>query len=843
MKQKVLVVDDKADAREALQDSLAEAGYKVETATNGSDALQKIRSARGRFHFVLMDQFLPSKDDGLDATRLIHRKFPKVRVIMLTLYGDGDSSRKALEAGAYRYVFRPCPDQDIVTVMQAAEALRKLEEGLQKDSILRHVIENAGIGISVIDRTFHILYVNQELKRISKPGCRPGGICWVEYNEDLKGRKPCSWCPTKPALEHKTPHESVTFSEVEGDLRCFRVVACPILVGEIAVGVIEFVRDITEQYRADKAVDEANETRTRLKAVLARLCALGYSRSRLYELSEDGTALRGREQQGGTKVPISQVVLPLAADRYSRATLMGFGPQKFIKGQHGATLYDDLLDRADIHEWLDVPLLADGKPVGKITIDNKVIHPIPPGSRKPEPDPITQRHYPQIMLMAQFAAREIQIERERRRVSEESQRFRILHRLWGQFAEKGVLAEQMQAIVEAAKIAGVVGVHLRLLEENQLRLVAGIGPYFEAARTVRPMILLSDEKSGSARACRIKRLVSEPNVEHDAVLPDLSKSLEDCQARERLRAVKSFACFPILSEGEVLGVLGLQSDQLGFFGPSTCAAIEELVAVLASMLRIERLIGKLRSAEERLIHAARMAVHRIGNPNYAIQGRVTRWREHNESGKLTAELTRNVIEAIGEDSSRMAAILEDLKRFLKEPEIHLPVTPVDVNVIVRRAVEGETESKPDVHVEYHLDENLPKVMVDEQLFGEVFEELATNACKAMRNNGRLFVQTALAQKKELLERGLSEDQDFIRLIIEDSGPGVDPENKERIFEPFITTYADGTGMGLTFVRDVVQRMGGSVHECGVWHEGARFVILVPVQPNQKGDGYGKNTSC
>ncbi|MBI5685550.1 MAG: response regulator [Verrucomicrobia bacterium] len=829
-KQKVLLVDDKAGVHTTLRDSLVEAGYAVETAATGSEALKKIHETAGRFQFVLLDQFLPGREDALRTVRQIHSEFPDLRMIVLALSGDGEWCREALKCGAYRYVPYPCSDQDIITVMRSADALCSLEAELRKPSLLRDIIENAGIGIGIIDRSFRILYLNQELKRITTPKCQEGGVCWSEYFGDWKTRQPCPWCPIKPAVENRVTRESVTFSGMEGDARCFRVVACPISVEGNVVGAIQFVRDITEQYRADKAVEEAGETQTRLKAALARICALGYTRARLYELSDDGTMLRGREEQGGTRIPISEVMIPLSQDACSQQALADTAPRRFSRGPAGPAPLDELMDRTDIAEWLDVPLWADGKPVGKISVDNKVSQPTASGLPKPAPDPITEEHYNQIMIVAQFVAQEIRNERERKRVQEESNRLRTLHGLWERFAQKGELAEQLQAIMEAAKLPGVVGVHLRLLREDRFELAAGLGPYYEVAKTARPSVLLSDEMSGSVRAYRQKQPVIESNAEEDAVLIALSTLLTDVPQRERLLTIKSFACFPIVCEGEVVGVLDLQSDQPGFFGPSVCTAVDELAAILASMLRLERLIGKLRSAEGRLTEAARMAAHRIGNPNYAIQSRVTRWKEFRSQGKVNDEFTRDIIEAIGGDSARMAAILEDLTRFLKEPEIHLPANPINVNVTVRRAIQGETGDRPNVEAEFQLDESLPSVVLDDQLFGEVLEELAYNACKAVRDNGRLLVQTALASREDKLEYRLSEDREFVRITLQDSGPGVEPKNKERIFDAFFTTHADGSGLGLTFVRDVVQRMGGSIRECGVWHEGARFVILVPVNP-------------
>jgi signal transduction histidine kinase len=77
---------------------------------------------------------------------------------------------------------------------------------------------------------------------------------------------------------------------------------------------------------------------------------------------------------------------------------------------------------------------------------------------------------------------------------------------------------------------------------------------------------------------------------------------------------------------------------------------------------------------------------------------------------------------------------------------------------------------------------------------------------------------------------------YIRIVVSDSGEGVPLDKKEWIFEPFNSLLADGTGLGLAFVRDAVQVLGGRIREegtpgTGPGH-GARFVILLPVEAKE-----------
>jgi signal transduction histidine kinase len=70
----------------------------------------------------------------------------------------------------------------------------------------------------------------------------------------------------------------------------------------------------------------------------------------------------------------------------------------------------------------------------------------------------------------------------------------------------------------------------------------------------------------------------------------------------------------------------------------------------------------------------------------------------------------------------------------------------------------------------------------------------------------------------------------VRLEVEDSGPGISPDVRERIFEPFVTTkeVGTGTGLGLAVCRGIVESAGGTISLDGASSSGARFVVILPV---------------
>ena len=73
------------------------------------------------------------------------------------------------------------------------------------------------------------------------------------------------------------------------------------------------------------------------------------------------------------------------------------------------------------------------------------------------------------------------------------------------------------------------------------------------------------------------------------------------------------------------------------------------------------------------------------------------------------------------------------------------------------------------------------------------------------------------------------------LQVEDSGPGITPEEQERIFRPFWTRDGTGTGLGLAIARELAVAHGGRIRLKSVPGEGARFELVLPVSPRDGGD--------
>lgn len=101
---RVLVVDDEADAVELLQEFLVNKGYEVSTASDGEEALRKVKEERP--HLVLLDVRMPGMN-GLDVLRQVRQLDQEVGVIMVTAVNEEETGREALKLGAFDYIVKP----------------------------------------------------------------------------------------------------------------------------------------------------------------------------------------------------------------------------------------------------------------------------------------------------------------------------------------------------------------------------------------------------------------------------------------------------------------------------------------------------------------------------------------------------------------------------------------------------------------------------------------------------------------------------------------------------------------------------------------------------------------
>ena len=96
--------------------------------------------------------------------------------------------------------------------------------------------------------------------------------------------------------------------------------------------------------------------------------------------------------------------------------------------------------------------------------------------------------------------------------------------------------------------------------------------------------------------------------------------------------------------------------------------------------------------------------------------------------------------------------------------------------------------------------------------------------KSLRGRGTVRVRLGRTKRED--------DTPAIRVEVEDNGPGIAAEVRDRLFQPYVTTHADGKGLGLVFIKYVVEQHGGEVWFEDADPRGARFVFRLPLAAEQ-----------
>jgi signal transduction histidine kinase len=139
-----------------------------------------------------------------------------------------------------------------------------------------------------------------------------------------------------------------------------------------------------------------------------------------------------------------------------------------------------------------------------------------------------------------------------------------------------------------------------------------------------------------------------------------------------------------------------------------------------------------------------------------------------------------------------------------------------------------------IRLQFRLDPNLGLVAADPTQAQQILLNLVLNARDAMPGGGEIRIETGNCQVQILRgasHRGKKTLLPCVLLAVEDDGNGMDAATRARIFEPFFTTKAaQGTGLGLSTVKDIVTGHGGLIHVASEPGRGTRVTVLLPLAP-------------
>ena len=241
---------------------------------------------------------------------------------------------------------------------------------------------------------------------------------------------------------------------------------------------------------------------------------------------------------------------------------------------------------------------------------------------------------------------------------------------------------------------------------------------------------------------------------------------------------------------------------------------------------------------------ARRIAHEIKNPLTPIHlsaQRLSRFLEKRDASQQGAspdpELEKLVQECsrlIEREVSTLASLVNEFSQFVRFPAAKL--TSANANMIVQEAVEVFSGRLDRVTLKSHLTENLPMIRADAGLIRSVVVNLIDNAAEALESSS--FREIAVSTKSLA-------DAEAVQICVADTGHGISPEDKDKLFLPHFSTKDRGTGLGLAIAARIIAEHGGSIHVEDNFPVGARFVIELPVAeltPTTVGGHSGSSTA-
>jgi signal transduction histidine kinase len=213
---------------------------------------------------------------------------------------------------------------------------------------------------------------------------------------------------------------------------------------------------------------------------------------------------------------------------------------------------------------------------------------------------------------------------------------------------------------------------------------------------------------------------------------------------------------------------------------------------------------------------ARAIAHEIKNPLTPIQlstehlERLLRDRNLLPSPDLDACLG-NVMKQV----QALRQIASEFSAYAKLPS--LAPEPTEPATLMREVMKPYRMAPPrEIAIEERYDE-APTILVDRRVLARAVVNLVENALHAMKDGGTLTVATSTDGNEALLS-------------VEDTGPGLDPDVRARLFEPYFSTKSSGTGLGLAIVRQAIEAHGGRIEVDSHRGHGTVFRFRIPRAP-------------
>jgi len=239
--------------------------------------------------------------------------------------------------------------------------------------------------------------------------------------------------------------------------------------------------------------------------------------------------------------------------------------------------------------------------------------------------------------------------------------------------------------------------------------------------------------------------------------------------------------------------------------------LTNIYKIQEEILRMDRLVslGKLASG----------IAHELRNPLAGIKTTAQALGEE-MSGD---DSRREYLHRITKEIDRLNDLLKTFFSFAKPQNLNLVYCHIKdiINEIIPFLIKEIADKGIRFIETYHP--QLPKIKVDKTQMHQVFLNLFLNAIQAMPSGGELTIEASPMNSSSL--KGVK--QNFVKVVISDTGRGIPSQIVHKIFDPFFTTKSKGIGLGLSITYQIIKKHGGTIKVESQWEKGSSFVISLP----------------
>lgn len=300
-----------------------------------------------------------------------------------------------------------------------------------------------------------------------------------------------------------------------------------------------------------------------------------------------------------------------------------------------------------------------------------------------------------------------------------------------------------------------------------------------------------DSQKHLKRAVETKSWSDSPDPGHNPEMWPLKELVDN-------EGITDIVAFPIIVENEVkwLVVVDAKYPRQTFSKEETlyCKAMTDLAG-----LSLERdQMQKEQAEKESLVTIGRVAgeaVHKLRNPIQYIYGSAKRLLKEIEDSPLVPWTVKDYAERIHDGTLSMEKTVDNLVKFSRPKRTN--VIKIDMNEVIKDISGRLIGEDRDFKFGFNLDPNLPAIIADPFDIEGMISPIIRNAAEAINKDGEIRVKT-------------KHENERIRISISNSGGCISDEIIGEIFNPFFTTKADGTGLGLSVASAIAKAYNGDI---------------------------------